>query len=332
MEQPSDNDAETLKNLREAAGLDMAQLAAMANLSPGQVRQLEGGGDSNFYSAQIKAQSMRRVLRLLQNQPSPEEVAAQAAQEQAPKSGNVIDDIIRMSEKNLKHTIDTSLVRRSGNPYKALLVVGGALILVVVVMKWQSSPENSPQVLSEWVRPFNTQQVSENPASPTESATSVQTAALPPITSTQTVTEVVTPPVSTTPAPVTEPKAPIKQDSLPTPVAVSAQPNDCKQLSAEPVPAFPVSVNKAGSYVYLLSAKDAQVCVEDGKHVSNVVNLKAGEGKSIHGSPPWVVGTVHMEQLQIFFQGGKVLLPKDAGSRILLKEQAVQSRPNNLPQ
>ena len=67
MDQPSENDAEILKSLREAAGLDVAQLAAMANLSPGQVRQLEGGGDSNFYSPQIKAQSMRRVLRLLQN-------------------------------------------------------------------------------------------------------------------------------------------------------------------------------------------------------------------------------------------------------------------------
>ena len=68
MDDTLNTEATTLKNLREAAGLDIAQLASLANLSLGQVRQLEEGGDSNFYSPQIKSQSMRRVLRLLQNQ------------------------------------------------------------------------------------------------------------------------------------------------------------------------------------------------------------------------------------------------------------------------
>jgi transcriptional regulator with XRE-family HTH domain len=333
MENPSDNDAETLKNLRETAGLDVAQLAAMANLSPGQVRQLEGGGDSNFYSAQIKAQSMRRVLRLLQNQPKPEEVAALAAQEPSPKSGNVIDDIIRMSEKNLKHTIDTSLVRRSGNPYKALLLVGVVLVLVVVLMNWQSNPGNSPQILSEWVNPFSTNVVSDAPTPVLEQPVNKQSSPLPALTSTQTVTEVVTPTALTKPAPVVSPPPPpVKQDSLPTPVEVAALPSDCKLLTAEPVLASPVSVNKPGSYVYLVSAKDTQICVEDGKHVSTVVNLKAGEGKSIHGLPPWVIGSAQIAGVQVFFQGAKVLIPKEAGTRILLKEQAVSGRLNNLPQ
>ena len=104
MDIPVVTDAQTLKNLRTEAGLDIAQLAAMTNLSPGQVRQLEDGGDSNFYSPQIKAQSMRRVLRMLQNQPSAED--SQALSESTPKSVNVIDDIIRLSEKHHHNTID----------------------------------------------------------------------------------------------------------------------------------------------------------------------------------------------------------------------------------
>jgi hypothetical protein len=65
MEEPVRDDAAHLKSLRLAADLDHAQLALMVNLSAAQVRQLEEDGDSLFYSPQIKAQSLRRVIRTL---------------------------------------------------------------------------------------------------------------------------------------------------------------------------------------------------------------------------------------------------------------------------
>jgi hypothetical protein len=86
-----------------------------------------------------------------------------------------------------------------------------------------------------------------------------------------------------------------------------------------------VSINKTGTYVYLLPTKDVQVCVDDGKRVRTVVTLKAGEGKSIHGSSPWVIASTQINALQIYFQGSKVMIPKDAGQRIVLKEQALQN-------
>jgi hypothetical protein len=100
---------------------------------------------------------------------------------------------------------------------------------------------------------------------------------------------------------------------------------DCKLLTAEPTPAQPVSVNKPGTYVYLLSSKDVQVCVDDGKRVRTVVSLKAGEGRSIHGSSPWVIGSNQISAVQVYFQGAKVMVPKDAGQRIVLKEQVLQN-------
>ena len=314
MDPTSENDAEILRILREAAGLDLAQLAAMANLSPGQVRQLEEGGDSNFYSPQIKAQSMRRVLRLLQNQPSAEDAAAQAALEQTPKSVNVIDDIIRLSETNLKGTIDTSLVRRPSSPYKALLVVGAALVVVFMLLNWQTNQNPTPQIFTEWIEPFTAKPVVE--AEPAKEEEPAPLAPIPtkPVETASTVTEnispVLTPPVAA-PA-VTVP-------------AVAEVAGDCKSLTAEPTPAAPVSINKTGTYVYLLPNKDVQVCVDDGKRVRTVVTLKAGEGKSIHGSSPWVIASTQINALQIYFQGSKVMIPKDAGQRIVLKEQALQN-------
>ena len=320
MDIPVVTDAQTLKNLRTEAGLDIAQLAAMANLSPGQVRQLEDGGDSNFYSPQIKAQSMRRVLRLLQNQPSAEDSAAQAALEQAPKSVNVIDDIIRLSETNLKGTIDTSLVRRPSSPYKALLVVGAALVLVFVVLNWQANQSVPQKFFAEWVEPTVAKPVEPVPGM-TEPVASVTP---PPETA-----PVPVPPVAATAPPVpAAPAAPESTVLAPVKEVVS----DCKQLKVEPTPLAPVSVNKAGTYVYVLASKDMQVCVDDGKRVHTLVKLQAGQGKSIHGASPWVIGAVDMAALQVYFQGAKVLIPKEAGQRIVLKEQALPNLVQNLPQ
>jgi transcriptional regulator with XRE-family HTH domain len=319
MDPTSENDAEILRTLREAAGLDLAQLAAMANLSPGQVRQLEEGGDSNFYSPQIKAQSMRRVLRLLQNQPSAEDAAAQAALEQAPKSVNVIDDIIRLSETNLKGTIDTSLVRRPSSPYKALLVVGAALVVVFMLLNWQANQSPTPQIFTEWIEPFSAKPVVEAEPAKEEELAPQAPAPTKPVETASTVTENISPVLT---PPVAAPAVAAPAVAVP---AVAEVAGDCKSLTAEPTPAAPVSINKTGTYVYLLPTKDVQVCVDDGKRVRTVVTLKAGEGKSIHGSSPWVIASTQINALQIYFQGSKVMIPKDAGQRIVLKEQAIQN-------
>ena len=113
MEEKEREKAEHLRDLRQAAGLNIAQLAAMVNLSAGQIRQLEDGGDNLFYSPQIKDQSMRRVVRMLENPLPAGNPTKVLAEESAPRgSANVIDDIIRLSEKNLSGNVVTSAVRR----------------------------------------------------------------------------------------------------------------------------------------------------------------------------------------------------------------------------
>lgn len=132
MEAKERDDAEYLRDLRQAAGFNIAQLAAMANLSAGQMRQLEEGGDNLFYSPQIKAQSMRRVIRMLEN-PTAASPTKVVAEEPAPRtSGNVIDDIIRLSEKNLSGHVVTSAVRRPARVGGVFLSVFIAVILVIV--------------------------------------------------------------------------------------------------------------------------------------------------------------------------------------------------------
>jgi transcriptional regulator with XRE-family HTH domain len=58
----SPKDAEQLKELREAAQIDISILAKTYALSVAQLRQLENGGDSAFYSPAIKNATGRKLL------------------------------------------------------------------------------------------------------------------------------------------------------------------------------------------------------------------------------------------------------------------------------
>jgi len=55
-------DAEQLKQLREAAQIDISILAKTYSLSISQIKQLEDGGESSFYSPSIKYAIGRKLL------------------------------------------------------------------------------------------------------------------------------------------------------------------------------------------------------------------------------------------------------------------------------
>jgi hypothetical protein len=63
--------------------------------------------------------------------------------------------------------------------------------------------------------------------------------------------------------------------------------------------------------------------VDDGKNTRTLVNLAPGVGRTVQGVAPWTLSSTELKSLQIYFQGGKVLLPPDAGPRIYLKEHTV---------
>jgi len=166
MEDQSRDDAAYLKSLRQTAGLDLAELAALANLSAGQIRQLEDGGESLFYSPQIKTQSLRRVIHMLESpQPSGKPVKVQPVDSPPRSSSNVIEDIIRLSEKNLKGNVVSTPVRRPVNTawmfsLLVLVFVGGGSYL-----SWMSNRDIPQSVYNEWVEPLTRRADAANPPS-----------------------------------------------------------------------------------------------------------------------------------------------------------------------
>ena len=317
MEEPVRDDAAHLKSLRLAADLDHAQLALMVNLSAAQVRQLEEDGDSLFYSPQIKAQSLRRVIRTLENASQEPQTVASIEPPAPRSSASVIDDIIRLSEKNLKSQVVLSDVRRPGGSWPKLLGTWGLAALLLGLGLWQYNRHNSQALYEEWVEPITGKVLPAPPTATTEEVPAVVPeviAAAP--APTQAV--VVAPPAKETTAKET---TSTETAAVKNPAAAStASAADCANITSAPVTVTSVSPNKPGSYVYLVANKTTTVCVDDGKNKRNLVTLTPGAGRSIHGSPPWTIATSEFKSVQVYFQGAKVWVPPEAGSRIYLKE------------
>ena len=214
MEDQSRDDAAYLKSLRQTAGLDLAELAALANLSAGQIRQLEDGGESLFYSPQIKIQSLRRVIHLLESpQPSGKPIKVQPVDLPPRTSSNVIEDIIRLSEKNFKGNVVSTPVRRPVNTawmisLLVLVFVGGGSYL-----SWMSNRDIPQSVYNEWVEPLTRRADAANPPSVnvTVNNQNTPTAVAQTATSTTVVTSAVTAPapaaVAAAPATLAAPAA-----------------------------------------------------------------------------------------------------------------------------
>ena len=322
MEEPVRDDAAHLKKLREAAGLDVAGLAALSNLSAAQIRQLEDGGDSLFYSAQIKQQALRRVIRLLESPGQTEASDTNSAHRVLHTGPNVIDNIILLSEKNLKSNFVTTAVRRPGVSKAKLLVFAAIFLTLVGLIAWQFNRHESQGIYSEWVEPVTAtvlpqaEQTSTQAGQTTGAIATEQVQLTTPVAQ---VVEQVVPAVS-----VATPTLPDKP-AVPPPTPASSTPpakaEDCQRITSEPQAIATTIHNKPGTYVYFYSNKSIQVCVEDGKNTRTLVNLSPGVGRTVQGVAPWTVSSTELKSLQIYFQGGKVLLPPDAGPRIYLKEQ-----------
>ena len=308
MEDTVNDDAAHLKSLRLAAGLDLAQLAALSNLSAGQVRQLEEGGESLFYSAQIKAQSMRRVIRMLE---SPTQMADTEHSDPASglkPSANVIDDIIRLSEKSLNSHVVHSEVRRRRSGIEKWVALAALVIGSLGWAVWQSNQHGPHNIYAEWVEPLSTK-VS---ATQTEAVPAVVPNEPAPYKAEKLTTEAVTPTVTPTVPPTVTAVAPVS-------------PSPCTSIQSEPLRiSSPASrPTKPGTYVYLVASKAMEICVDDGNRKQTLLTLTPGAGRTVHGQSPWTIATQDLSSVQIYFQGAKVGLPADAGQRVLLTEQAV---------
>jgi hypothetical protein len=129
-------------------------------------------------------------------------------------------------------------------------------------------------------------------------------------------------------APVVVASAPVVVASVPAqstaPAAAPVASSSACAFSTEAMPqAAPFVARKEGTYVYVVSNANLALCVVDGNKQATVLQMKAGENRTVPGVAPWQISGDNLQHVQIYFQGGRVTLPEEASRRLKLVELPV---------
>lgn len=294
-----------LRELREAAGMDLVVLARIACLSVAQVRELETEGSDNlFYSEAIKRQAYKRLLMILGAEPPTVEVPEELheASQGADAYLNTLDQIVAMSHQPAINRSASNMVVAGVTQLKEHKQVMGALLLLLVAVGLFVL--HGLQATDDLVVA----------ASVANQGTPKLVAASSPVVAAAVA------PATLAPAPMATPMpALVASASAPAAAPVVAA---CAYVSDAMPQLTPFVVHKEGNYVYVVSPTNVEICVVDGNQKASVLQMKAGEGRSVYGVSPWQVSASNLSKLQIFFQGGRVSMP-DAATRVKLVEVPV---------
>ena len=277
-----------LKSLREKAGLDIATLARKNMVSPLQVAQLEDGGESAFYSADIKFAAGKKLLQALGHR-LPEQV--QTLSEAPIKVPNEVKPTQSLPRNSFAITPQKTF-------WLLLFLMIALGLLGLYVDKSKKMADASPA----------------NLATPTATPTVTTTAAAPSENTS-------TPPE----APVTPTNAaePVAAPLPPTPTAPATTPPTQKQNStcnwnAIPVEIQPTSPRKSADYVHMQAINNGVICIKDGEQRVATLELQAGDERSIYGPAPFSVYSANLSQIKLYFQGQLVKLPGEETQHLKL--------------
>ena len=273
-----------LKSLREKAGLDIATLARKNMVSPLQVGQLEDGGESAFYNADIKFAAGKKLLQALGHR-LPEQVQTLS---EAPIK--VLNEV--KPKKSLPRNSFSITPQKTFWLLLFLLIALGLLGLYVdkAEKKADVSQANlpTPTVTTTAAAP------SENTSTPSETP--------------------VTPPNAAEPV-----AAPLP----PTPTAPATTPPTQKQNSTcnwnvSPVEIQPTSPRKSADYVHMQALNNGVICIKDGEQRVATLELQAGNERSIYGPAPFSVYSANLSQMKLYFQGQLIKLPNEETQHLKL--------------
>lgn len=312
-----------LQQLRLNAKVDIGTLAQKNIVSRSQIKQLEDGGDSSFYSPEIKYQIGKKVLASLGHKlapvMAPQQVVTAAPLAPAPQP-QVVEQPDLPALKTPAMAQATAATSQQGDVGSNKVTMGLLLIAGLCGLAWfllQSGTLNeltapSQQVLTK----ANVPETAAAPPAP-EPASVAPVAANSVNNAEATNTPPVTPPA--TPAAPEASKAEVK-------VAMSSATDDAKNClwkDAEVELQAPAP-KKAAEYVYIVAGKDSFVCVMDGNERVARLTMKKGEDRSVYGNPPFKVQSADLAQLKIYFQGQGLNLPSAETKQIKLTAAALK--------
>ena len=300
---------EAFTKARENLGLNTKELAGMACLSVRQIEQIENGESSSFYGAQVKVTAAKKVAGLLKLKeeeafdfgglfPNPKTAAEIPTEQVAEKVAETKKpDLQPMQAKQVntqKFAVDRGFNKEktpssSSKKLFLLLSVAAAGVFAVINLR----PLFFPEPVKEEV--VVVEEVVAEPAAPnTPSTPDVAPDAKPGV-----------------PAAVATPSASASSSQVPS--------SECPVADSSNVSFKSEAPKKTGDMVYLQSKTAQTVCVVDATGKIQNKTLEPGVGVSVFGKPPFKVLTAGLNQVDLYYQGGKVRPSNSSGKTIILE-------------
>jgi transcriptional regulator with XRE-family HTH domain len=293
-----------LKSLRLSAGVDLATLARRNIVSTTQVRQLENGGDSSFYSPEIKLSVGKKLLKYLGHDlqlevtlETPPSVSADLAQAETPapraldseKASNstTIETLVSQSNENL-----AALPASQNSSIAVPLFLSGVALFAAMWFWFDNKPTTSQENMKK-----------APPELKSETKVDLRVASLPDKSASLTNSENVPAKLETTSTPKEMAKADTQSECIWNGVEEEVQPN------------YPI---KAGEYVHVVAQQASTVCIMDGQQRVATLNLQVGEGRSIYGLSPFRVYSADLNLMKVYFQGQLIKLSSQEITQIKL--------------
>jgi hypothetical protein len=303
--------AALLESLRIKAGMDLATLARRNMLSTLQVKQLEKGGDSGFYSSAIKFSTGQKLLKFFGHSLKPaSSIAPTPSHSPSPSpSPSPLPNVqVEPSDAppNLLKTTALKPIEQTDQPHQAptsnskpyWLGLAFILMAILALAIFQIDDTANPSVKTNptfeiKVTPPNAEKLS-------------------------------TPQVDVVAAPTTESEKPSMRAAatLEKSEAPELLSGTCKWGSSEIEiqAAFP---RKRGEYVHVVALENATVCIQDGEQRVASLSLVSGQARSIYGPPPFRVYSPNFALVRLYFQGQYIKLPSEDTRQIKLSPVAL---------
>ena len=304
---------EQLRQLREAQGISVSNLARRVHLSNAQILQLEYGDvlpdkRSMFYSSAIEEIAAMKVANALGADPQslwnntlvPELQTATPESKASTTYENI--DSFENIDKNVTLSHAAPIVKTGNNTLITLL--GSAIVLLICGAFFYSQVDIPFNSLASGALSLTTQkEVTQKPPLPASSSPESER------------TLQATEPVKSLPEVVQTIGTPTQARLEETAFAGCDRQKTAITLATD-------QPLKAGISVYVEALEEVSLCIEDGTGAQYTTTLKANEHKTFRGSPPWSVHASDTTKMKLFFQGQKLHWPEVKDAFFILKETA----------
>lgn len=284
----STEDEEMLKEIRKISKLDRKSFSRYYCISESQLKQLEEGGSDSFYTEAIKYAAGRKLLKSCGLKTRFELIVKSPVNQELISEINVND----FSEE------EAPLAKRDIF-FKKWQLIGFFSILPIIgfLYYWQERKISTPVLSTLLDKPVS----NLAPSNPVETKQEI------PI----------------------DPGAIITDKSLTNLAVTDKQSTDLESVDSsqptcnwtdKPVPVQPNNPSKNGNYVYFYAIEDVFFCVKDESGYSGEIKLNANKSRTITGVPPFKVYSNNINNIKIFYQGTRLVIPKSDIHEISITE------------